>query len=364
MRLLVSKNSLLCYLAIGYVALTPIFNVSDMFTIMGLNWQIPNLLKIIRALLLVLICLMLFSQSTGRRLIFSSLLIFILLFTIVYSSPSVMPIVLISGILSFLPITALYCKVEHAQLLVKTLTPILVALVSISLFIQIVQLFLMPPIFGSNEFGLSARNPGIYFSPSSMAFLSIITAIYYISQGGRNKIFTYGMTPLSIFLTASGSGVISILFMYLINFGKKVPHFTILTFFLISPFFYIFLPVMTGREDILTSLTGRFLILTNNIEIRAFSPNFGEATNLAVNLTTSGIIADSMITALIHNVGYVATTMILIEFLIRNRSWLTSHYWLVILSSSAFIVTVNVSEHHPGGFLLFLLLNSLVGKRN
>jgi hypothetical protein len=118
---------------------------------------------------------------------------------------------------------------------------------------QILQLFFAGGWFGLNSFGLSARNPGIFFIPSTASFFSIIVlffSMFYIENVKFKKII-FTLIPISVLLTASGTGVA----VYIVCFGlyildKKMYVFLPILSIFSFIFFFFFVDLITGRSGL------------------------------------------------------------------------------------------------------------------
>lgn len=262
---------------------------------------------------------------------------------------------------------------KHIQKVIyKAITTVLI----IGLVLQVLQFFYSSSYFGKNLLGFSLRNPGIYLIPSSMASLTMMAMYYtynFASNSSVKSILLYFVCPLSILLTSSGSGILSILLFYGFLLSRFLLIDNMLSLILgvvVFTLAFLFLPELTGREDIYTSLTDRVGILLKNFEIEnfIFSFNSAKATNTAnlVNRLLGGnvqqldaFVADSTIVSLISGIGLVGAVSFLILYLGYMR--ISQLRWTLFLSATfPFFLSTVAFEVFPFGILMMLNLSFLI----
>lgn len=173
----------------------------------------------------------------------------------------------------------------------------------LNFLLQLLQFFKPIKYYGT-IFNFSLRSPGFFIIPSSCAAFSLICLYYFYYYGGKNKFIQF-LCFFSVILTASGTGIIILISVFLIrsidirnNFFIKVFLMGILIFLVL-----LLLPKLTGRSDILISLLTRINIF-KNLNFSFFSLRSGLGTNIAV---LSGVnnawISDSQYIWLIGNFG-------------------------------------------------------------
>ncbi len=260
----------------------------------------------------------------------------------------------------------------HRQILLqKTLLFVFLC----AFFLQIGQLFWADHYFGSNTVGLALRSPGIYLIPSSMASFTLMTMYYtyfYQNLGWLRNFLLYFLCPLSVILTGSGSGVLAVLIFFCFLF-MRILRLDLKLFALlgciISPILLYFLPFLTGRENIYTSLNERISILSNNFQTENILLSLDSAkgtntANLVNNMLDSSnklnaFIADSTLISLISGIGLIGT----ISFFVLYFGYVKPYRlkWLLFLASTTpFVFSTIAFEVFPFGVLVILNLAQLI----
>ena len=235
--------------------------------------------------------------------------------------------------------------------------------------IQLLQLFYAKSWYGFGTLGLSARSPGIFFIPSTSAFFTILILFFnmYYMDNQKIKKIIFILSLISIFLTASGTGIvvyIVIISVYLLK-RKYMLLLPILGVFL---FFIVLLTLedMTGRQDIGLSFSirvGIFLELLQNSEL--FSSNFGYATNTGILMVSSfgvennAFIADSLYSSILGNLGLFTFILVISSiFISLFLAWLQKdkEKLTFILIYSLFAATTIIFEVYPANLLFAVFM--------
>lgn len=218
----------------------------------------------------------------------------------------------------------------------KKIAKTLVFLLILGVFLQIYQLIYFPKFWGINFMGLNLRNPGLFSIPSTMAFFTLVVMYYaYVFLNGgffRNSII-YFFVPISILLTASGTGLVAMAVSYAMILYNKLKDKNLKILFLLVLLVTICfvstnLNQLSGREDIYHSVAVRLNIFSSFLNeliqapIKIFISNeFGVGTNTEVlisntlGLKLNNIIVDSTITSILANTGFISTILFIIILL-------------------------------------------------
>ncbi|EFH72938.1 hypothetical protein AB6Q85_001832 [Vibrio cholerae] len=189
---------------------------------------------------------------------------------------------------------------------------------------QIYQLAFMPHWFGTTEFGLSSRVMGIFMAPNTSAFFTCIALAFlvykkeFISRKAIMFLILFGM--ISIFLTRSGTGLITLVTLFVILIVPiRYIIFSALGLIIILPIILLNLDILLNRENyVALSGIGRFNIMIYKFKHVGFlSGEFGYNTNTA-NLLFSMLdptkvyeASDSIIASIQGNLGYLGFAMYL-----------------------------------------------------
>jgi hypothetical protein len=225
----------------------------------------------------------------------------------------------------------------------------------------------MPHHFGTNFFGLSKRNPGIFSKNITMAFFSLTVFYYaiYFEQGALYRKIVYVLLPFSIFMTSSGTGIVALLATYFYLLFRKPRSAYLKGIMAIASLFAValtakFLPLISGRSDIYVSILTRVGIFSkefNSINL-IVSDKFGSATNtgklLSYNFPVKGLanlffIADSTWTSILANVGLLGLILFGLMLLIANNK--THGYYVFMIVFGLFSLTIIIFEIFPMNLL-------------
>lgn len=235
---------------------------------------------------------------------------------------------------------------------------------------QIIQLFFAQGWFGRNALGLSLRNPGIFFIPSTAAFFTICVLFFTMFYQPNRVLrrFIFWLSPLSIFLTASGSGVVVypvIMTIYLVSkkFFKLLPIVVVILLFLAGHT----VQDITGRDKVLEgSFATRIEIFVELIkQASLISQNFGYGTNTGVllanqlGLDLGAVITDSTYASIIANLGLLGLIITLVIVLIfATIAWLNKDKEKLVFVAifGLFSATTNIVEAFPMNLLFSILV--------
>lgn len=360
------------------ICLTPILGIYEVSDILNINLFafIPNktIIKSSKDLFIVLIILIGMVFGFWRVLKMSIKLYIVLISTIIISifvSLLNVPFeAILSGIRWLLPFFLyLFIGKLRTEFYIK-LTNCLEIIILAGLILQFYQLFNMNGIYGLSIGGFSIRNPGFYLIPSSMSAYAMTTLffIHNFEASTNKRTFYFFVVSFSIFLTASGSGILSLILYLLFLISKKInPFFIFFVFSLFFTFLLGLLPLITGREDIIDSPIGRINIFIENIGLDKliFSTKFGTATNTFINLRPDllesqfAIIADSMINSSVINCGLLFLIIIFYLFFIKPLYNFGRIGFLFLIINLPFFLSIVLFELYPVNILFFIELISL-----
>ena len=360
------------------ILLTPIlglYEVSELLNLNILNY-LPGLkiLKTSKDFFILLIILIGILLGLGKNLKMHFVLYFLSFFFISISlliSISSVPLeAIISGIRWISPFILFLFLGKLRLTFYQKLTSWLEIIIFIGLILQFYQLFNMNGIYGISIAGFSLRNPGYYLSPSSMSAFAM-TTLFFIHNFEKNtnkRFIFFFIISISVFLTASGSGILSLFLYFLYLIFKKInPLLIIIILSTLLIFFIGLLPFITGREDIMDSPLGRVDILLENISWNKllFSFNFGTATNTFINLRPDlldsqiAIIADSMINSTIINCGLLFLLILVYVLFIKPIFKYKNLGLLFLFINLPFFLSTVIFELYPVNILIFIELLSL-----
>ena len=234
---------------------------------------------------------------------------------------------------------------------------------------QIIQLFFSYGYFGLNSIGLSSRNPGIFYVPSTAATFTIIVLFfcnYYMKESLQNKIFY--LIPISIFLTASGTGI-GIYFIFMIIYYLKNNYLPYLPIIIISTAILLILSLdlLSGRAGLVEESLGiRFEHFQKALISGHYLPrDFGYGTATAelimnkFNLDLNMIITHSWYASSIVNLGLVNSIFILIGifiiFVLLTKSQ-DKEKLLFLTIYALFALTTPIAESYPANLIFAVLL--------
>ncbi|MEJ5227778.1 hypothetical protein [Thermodesulfovibrio sp.] len=368
------------YLIIFGLLITPILNIGEIVANYNLTFtqqsiETPIYIKLLKDFLFIsLIIISFFNIFVKNKIRYNSKILILIFLTIISSLVSLLHQnvgTIISGFrwafVFFLTLSFLNLDLKKIDNLQEKISKLLIILIYINLLLQFFQLLYFPVIHGKNFLGLNLRNTGFFSIPQTAAFFTMIVMWYiyvYYNNSFHKIVLLYFLSPISILLTASGTGLVALFVFYLYLVYKKVRQKKItLLFSLFFIFFFFFsLDRLTGREDIFDSIVIRIGILKeyifekqNNIFL---STNFGRGTNTSVlfgnlaNYDNLGIIADSLINSMIINLGILGVLIFIILILSVFIKCRTSRVLIIIYS--IFSITNIFFESYPMNLIFAL----------
>lgn len=363
------------FLVLLGIFLTPVFTFQEVSSFLSGSVQAKSstniFIKLIKDLIFILIIFISFlkfilNKSLTINKIFL-LICFIILTSCFLSFLSNNDLIsIIAGIRFCIPIILIFALIKYIDLdSQKKISKILFYLFILAFLLQLYQLFFMKHFWGTNPFGLSLRNPGFFAQNNTMAFFSLITLYYNISFENSKTIrkIIFILVPISIFLTASGTGIIVLVafYMYQLYLKIKKGYSSFVFIFLFSIIFIGFLcylPILINRGSIFRSLFIRLEIIYKNFDLKnfLFSIDFGHATNTGTMLNSkfgfvnkNFYIADSTIAALLTNIGLLGA--ILFYYIIYNVKINSEKYYFFVIVFVSFSFTAIIPESYPMNLL-------------
>ena len=279
-------------------------------------------------------------------------------------------LIFLSGIKWLMPFILAVFLIGHInEKLLYKMGTILFYLFIFNFFIQIVQLFFAGGWFGFNALGLSARNPGIFFIPSTAGVFTILVLFFskfYMDKKLEKKIFF--LITISIFLTESGTAIGAyIIFIAIYKLKKSfLPLMPIvLTFLAIALVFS--LGTLSDRPGLLKESFGTRLIIFSEVLNKGtyFAKNFGYGTNTALliknryGLASKINILDSWFSAVVVNLGLIngfVIAILLILFFIALTILKDKEKLIFLIMYSLFSVTTIFTESYPANLIFAVLL--------
>lgn len=266
-----------------------------------------------------------------------------------------------------LPVIFLFTLQRVEDQYVNVIAVLLQRLMIGALILQFLQLKYSIGSYGQSVNGLSLRNPGFYLIPSSMAAFSMSTLFFTFASDHSKlrKHFIFALVSISIFLTASGTGFVSLFLFSIILLSKERHYYKIFAAsFIAASIGLISLPIITGRGDILSSLVGRVDIFSQNANLLnlLFSKSFGLGTNTLASLrpdlldSNLAIISDSMLSSSIINIGFLFICISLIYFFITPIRYRIKIAALYVCTYLPFYFSTVIFELFPINILMFIAL--------
>lgn len=278
-------------------------------------------------------------------------------------------LVFLSGIRWLMPFILVAFLIDHIdkRLLYKIGT-IMFYLFIFHFIMQIIQLFFSYGYFGLNSIGLSSRNPGIFYVPSTAATFTIIVLFfcnYYMKESLQKKIFY--LIPISIFLTASGTGI-GIYLIFMIIYYLKNNYLPYLPAIIISAAILLILSLdlLSGRTGLVENSLGiRFEHFQKALISGHYLPrDFGYGTATAelimnkFNLDLNMIITHSWYASSIVNLGLINSTLIFIIlgiiFVVLTISQ-DKEKLLFLTIFAMFALTTPIAESYPANLIFAVL---------
>lgn len=254
---------------------------------------------------------------------------------------------------------------------IEVLTKLLYALLSVCVALQVLQLFLMPPIYGTIGPDLAARVPGFFIFPNTTAFFASVATSCVLVYGTSHfmRVSSVILCAVSSGLTQSGTGILVSLFLTMFYFLGRYRKLIICVAPLVLIPILFFLDDITGRDDFVAlSGGGRLEVFWKIISTKFASyDSFGLFTNTGVLVSgrffESGddvaTVADSMFAALAGNLGVYS---LLVVFSLACYLWNRTEEidWPKLLPIAGvyllFSFTTIISEAYPMNLLLTFLM--------
>ena len=375
--------SLIDKLIILVLLLTPIFSFQESLALIMLEQRgsvhTSNILSSIYLkgikdiffifIILTSILIIIETQKINRiSLLCIGIVLFFILLPAYYYHDSIL--VYFSGIRWLMPFILLIFLIDHIdKRLLYKIGSIMFYLFIFHFIMQIIQLFFSYGYFGLNSMGLSSRNPGMFYVPSTAAAFSILVLFfcqYYMRENLRKKIFY--LIPISIFLTASGTGIgvyiIFILIYYLKN--SFLPYLPVL-FISSSTLLLLSLDLLSGRSGLVEESLGiRFEHFQKALISAHYLPeDFGYGTATAeLIMNKFGFDFDMIIThswyaSSVVNLGLINSVLILIAvfiiFIILTKSQ-DKEKLLFLTIYSMFALTTPIAESYPANLIFSIVL--------
>ncbi len=328
-------------------------------------------LKDLFSILIVLICLFKIIQTLSikrQTSIFLSTIIFLILLPAYYYHDNIL--VYLSGIRWLMPfiLAAFLVSYIDEKLLFKIGT-ILFYLFFIHFIMQLVQLFYSYGYFGQNSLGLSSRNPGIFYVPSTAAVFAIIVLFFckfYMKRSFQNKVFY--LIPISIFLTSSGTGIgIYVIFIFIFYLRKSFLPYLPIIIFSLAVGLILSLDLLSGRSGLVENSLGiRYYHFKEALLNGHYFPeDFGYGTATAelimnrYDMDFNMIITHSWYASSIVNLGLINSILIIILlfiiFVMLTKAQ-DKEKLIFLTIFSMFALTTPVAESYPANLLFAILL--------
>lgn len=361
------------------IALTPIFSIYESLALIfggivdNSRALTPAYIKAIKDIIFVLLATIGFMGIVRKNrvhkygLLFLLYLLLLVVIAFIYRDNLLVFVAGLRWIFPLLLITFLIPYVTR-EFLAK-IANILLGLFFLHFIFQIIQLFFAQGWFGRNALGLSLRNPGVFFIPSTAAFFTMCV-LFFTMFHQHNRMYrrwVFWLSPLSIILTASGTGigvypVVMTIYLASKRFFKFLPFVIVVLFSLVG----YTIEDITGRDKVVEgSFATRVEIFLELIGQASFaSQNFGYGTNTGVLLANqyglglNAMITDSTYTSIIANLGiptFVLTLFIVLLF--STVAWLNKDKEKLIFITifSLFSATTNIVEAFPMNLLFAIL---------
>lgn len=376
----INIKSIMARLILIVIILTPLFSIMESIGlilggIVGNGTALTSpYIKGIKDLVFILLILLSLGDVIKKERIGKKLFIFlsIIIPCILVPAFFYMKILLIflSGIRWIIPFILAFFLIEKIdEKLLKQISIILFGLFILHFSMQIVQLFFAQGYFGTNSLGLSVRNPGIFFMPSTSASFTILVLFFckfYMSEKLKKKIIL--LIPISIFLTASGSGI-GILMIIVVIYYLKKRYLKLIPFILfVMAFVLVFsLNFLTGRDDLMEESFGtRIDILLDVILSGSLLPQkfgYGTSTGYLIadkyNLEFDMVSTESWYATVIVNLGLINSLFIFlfitkVFFILLKKKDKEKLIFFIIYA--LFSATTTFTESFPVNILFSVLV--------
>ncbi|AVH31561.1 hypothetical protein [Vibrio fluvialis] len=301
---------------------------SGTFTTLASTGIFPifKFIKDILVVVLLFAMLPLFLYRSKTPLFITTLLFFLfVIISAAYTLFTTKEIYFLAGFRWILPVfIILFLGVIDLKKFEKLAVYLISYIFFINVLTQIYQLAFMPHWFGTTEFGMSSRVIGIFMAPNTSAFFTCTAIAFltykkdYFSRTTIVAMLLFGM--LSIFLTRSGTGLITLVALLVILFvPMRYLILALLSLVIVLPIIFLNLDGLLNRENyVALSGFGRLNLMMMAFKNVGFlSGEFGYNTNTA-NLLFTMLdpakvyeAADSIIASVQGNLGYLGSIMYL-----------------------------------------------------
>ena len=328
---------------------------------------------------IILICFLKIIETLSVKLntvyFIAVILLLILLPAYYYHSDT---LIYLSGIRWLMPlilIAFLFGNINKE--LLQKMGTILFYLFILHFTVQLIQFFFSYGYYGLNSIGLSKRNTGIFYIPSTSAVLSLITLFfskYYMKKNYEKKISF--LIPISILLTASGTGVgVYIIFFVIYYLKNYYLRFLPIILIFLGLALLLLLDYFPGRAGLVEqSLGPRYLHLKEAIIHATVLPQyFGYGTSTAElinNKYSYNLIlpmTDSFYASYIINLGIINTLLLMTVLIILLFKFVQSQNKekLIFLSICSLIaLTTSITESYPMNLIFSVLVAYYVDPRD
>lgn len=383
MLLNIKLSSVVRFLILLLISTTFIFNISEVTLIMQAKMDnlayiyTPWYIKIIKDIFLFLILsieliILSFKKSINKIVIIFLpflFLTFLSIYLTLLNDPPFFQILAGFRWIIFFFIPFFIFNTVNQDLLRRS-AYILFSLFLINIFLQIYQYFFIYPRYGLDRFGFSVRNAGFFSVPNTAAFFTIITFLfnYYYQKNFILKFIVLLLSPISLYLTASGTGYVAFLLILItLILGKRyikiIPFITLI----LIPFFYILMDALTNRSGVITESFAERTRIFQEAFVRngLISSNFGLQTNVIslisqiTKLSIDPMVAESTLTSILANLGFIAFSLtlfvcafVLLYAIINNNLALFSF----IILFSVFGLTTVFTEAFPINILFSMVV--------
>ncbi len=374
----IEVKKLLIFLIVFGLIIVPFLSFSETYALMYLSSRNHSLLltpwyiKILKDLIFIsLITTGIIFTLTNKNITYLKpkwlILFFLLFLSISISFLQVDLMLIFSGLRWTFPIFALVFLIGRIDKEIQIkIAKILIFLILLGLIIQFFQTSSLTSYFGPNQFGFSKRNPGLFTNPSTMSILILLSMWYvysYLPKSRFNKIFIFIISPISVFLAGSATGIIVLVLFYLSVFIPRIKQkkFIIILSIFSMILLIIFLPALMNRADLFISLYTRFFLFDHINFINLFiGDRFGLATNTGIimgdisNNIDDAFAVDSLILSIIINTGLLSLIVFLF-IVIKNIRYnmMKIRFFLIIIPFSFNSILFEV---YPANLLISISL--------
>lgn len=261
-------------------------------------------------ILLLGIVLIIRNNNLNRKIhIFYFILLCLIFSSVFYTTDILLLFIGIRWCMPLFLIIPFLISVDNAFM--EKVTRVLFCLLIFQVISQIVELGIMPAIYGN-------RFPGFFIYPSGAGIFAVICFLFCYVFKYRIRI-AFLLALVSLIMAKSTAGIAIFIALCGTIRGCRNSKVFVMTFFLLPLVIYAMasnLEIITGRSVTDLSVSGgtRMEIFESNMETFSMFPEkFGTATNTAVILNLNGaFIADSTYTSVLVNLGIIGLLIMLL----------------------------------------------------